>query len=224
MFNLRHRLPVVFIVMMALLFATACGGQAPTTEEVQEDVEQAAEEIQEVAEQAAEEAEQAAEEAAAAAEEEAMAEEEAAAEEEAMAEEETPAEGEEAVTEEEAAAEEETEAEEEAMEEEMAAEESVSETIETDFPLLDDAANIQTFDDDRSTINYETSATLAEVAQFYQEALTAQGLTERTINTIVSDQTVNLVFDGAENGRAVVVQAIPLGEDTRNVNVRYEDL
>jgi hypothetical protein len=104
-----------------------------------------------------------------------------------------------------------------------AVEETESPVVTTDveFPMPDDAQNVMELGG--GAINFQTGLSLKEVAEFYREAFANQGLTERTITTLISEDVVNLVFDGAPNGQAVVVQAIPLG-DTTNVNVRYEDV
>ena len=94
--------------------------------------------------------------------------------------------------------------------------------VETDFPLPEDAQSVQLADEESGLINYQTGLTLEEVVAFYRDALTAQGLTERTINTVINDQAISIVFDGASNGKAIVVQGFPLSEDIRNVSVRYE--
>ena len=94
-------------------------------------------------------------------------------------------------------------------------------TTDVEFPMPDDAQNVMELGE--GAINFQTGLRLDKVAEFYREAFAAQGLTERTITTLISEDVVNLVFDGAPNGQAVVVQAIPLG-DTTNVNVRYEDV
>ena len=94
--------------------------------------------------------------------------------------------------------------------------------IDTDFPLPDDVQNIMQLDD--NTINFQTSMSLQEVVDFYRKTLTAQGLTERSLLTSITDTTVSMVFDGAPNGLAIVLQCVDLGSGSTNVNLRYEDV
>ena len=92
---------------------------------------------------------------------------------------------------------------------------------ESEFPLPEDVQNLMQLGED--TINFQTGLSLEQVAEFYRQALGAQGLSEREIVTVVSEDVVNLVFDGAPNGKSIVVQAFPM-DDLTNVNVRYEDV
>jgi hypothetical protein len=99
-------------------------------------------------------------------------------------------------------------------------------TVNT-FPLPDDATGTQViFSGGGGTVNYTTSMNAEEVAEFYRQALTPDGAVEREILTQITDGVLNLVFDGwtYANGRAVVIQTVPLGADTMNVNVRFEDI
>lgn len=54
----------------------------------------------------------------------------------------------------------------------------------------------------------------------------SDGAVEREILTQITDGILNLVFDGwaYADGRAVVIQTVPLGPDVTNVNVRFEDI
>jgi len=94
--------------------------------------------------------------------------------------------------------------------------------IDTDFPLPDDVQNIMQLDE--NTINFQTSMSLQEVVDFYRKTFTTQGLTERTLLTSITDTTVSMVFDGAPNGLAIVLQCVDLGGGSTNVNLRYEDV
>lgn len=105
---------------------------------------------------------------------------------------------------------------------EVAAEAAPAETYESVFPLPEVVKNFYGEDEPYYQINFQTDLTLEEALAFYREAFAAQGLTERTILTnIVEGTAFSLVFDGSSNGLPLVIQAIPLGEDT-NVNIRYE--
>ena len=99
--------------------------------------------------------------------------------------------------------------------------------INTEFPIPDDVYNYfkAANDDD---INFQTDLSVDELFEFYKQELTAQGLVEREINTTQWDGGFSIVFDGAENGKALVVQVVDLGAssatDARNVNIRYESI
>ena len=95
-------------------------------------------------------------------------------------------------------------------------------TYDTVFPLPDDVQNFMG-QGGESQINFQTSLTLDEIMEFYRQALTAKGLTERTILTVTSDTTFSMVFDGWPNGKALVIQGVDLGA-SRNVNIRFEDV
>ena len=49
----------------------------------------------------------------------------------------------------------------------------------------------------------------------------AEGHTERTLLTAITDAAISMVFDGHPSGNAVVVQAVDLGGST-NINIRLE--
>jgi len=65
---------------------------------------------------------------------------------------------------------------------------------------------------------------LEEVIEFYRQSFSARGLAEREMLTIINEDVFNIVFDGAPNGKAVVVQGVRLDNGSVNVNIRYEDL
>lgn len=93
-------------------------------------------------------------------------------------------------------------------------------TYDTEFPLPADVQNFMKLGDE--AINYQTNLSLEEVVAFYREALSAQGLSERELLTVIDDTAFSMVFDGAANNLPLVVQGVDLGQTT-NVNVRYED-
>ncbi len=94
-----------------------------------------------------------------------------------------------------------------------------------DFPIPEDAINYsqQPTPGVGGSVNFQTQLSLTEAIEFYRKQLKEQGLTERDLNTAITDTTFSLVFDGAKNGLAVVVQGIELGTQ-RNINIRYEKL
>jgi hypothetical protein len=95
-------------------------------------------------------------------------------------------------------------------------------SYDTVFPLPD---NVQNFmgEGGEGQVNFQTSLSLDEVIEFYRQALTDKGLTERPILTVTSDTTFSMVFDGWPNGQALVIQGVDLGAN-RNVNIRLEDV
>lgn len=92
---------------------------------------------------------------------------------------------------------------------------------DTEFPLPED---VQNFMGGEGTANFATSLTVEEAIEFYRGALADMGLTERTLNTAITETTFSMVFDGHENGKAVVVQGVDLGNGTTNINIRFEDV
>ena len=93
---------------------------------------------------------------------------------------------------------------------------------DTSFPMPDSVINFTSTGSD--SINFQTKLSLEDAQAFYREAFTKTGLTERTINTAVTETTFSMVFDGDASGRALVVQGVDLGDGTTNINVRYEDV
>ncbi|MGL5084044.1 MAG: hypothetical protein ACRC8A_21365 [Microcoleaceae cyanobacterium] len=93
------------------------------------------------------------------------------------------------------------------------------------FPIPQDAENLtkQPGVGVGESVNFQTKLSLIEAIEFYRKSLTGQGLKERELNTAITDATFSLVFEGAPNGLAVVVQGVNLG-NKRNVNIRYEKL
>lgn len=91
-------------------------------------------------------------------------------------------------------------------------------TTSSEFPLPDDATNVI---EAGGTLNYQTAMKLPDVMEFYREAFTGQGYTERTLLTVTSDATFSMVFDGHSSGKSIVVQGVDLGGNS-NVNLRLE--
>lgn len=111
--------------------------------------------------------------------------------------------------------------EESAAEEEAPVDAGSAQEYDTEFPLPED---VQNFTGGGDQINFATSLTLEEAIDFYRTALGDMGLTERTLNTAITETTFSMVFDGHENGKAVVVQGVDLGNGTTNINIRFEDV
>ena len=90
----------------------------------------------------------------------------------------------------------------------------------TKFPLPSNVSNFT--DTGNNSINFQTSMNLKDAIAFYRDALTKEGLTERTIKTPITDSTFSMVFDGDPSGQSIVVQGVDLGNGKTNVNIRYE--
>lgn len=105
--------------------------------------------------------------------------------------------------------------------EEVEPEADASADFDTVFPLPADAVNIIGEGAD-ADLNFQTSLTLEEALDFYRTELIAQGLVERDLLTVVEESVISVVFDGSENGKAIVIQGVDLGEIT-NISLRFED-
>lgn len=91
---------------------------------------------------------------------------------------------------------------------------------DTEFPLPDDVSNFTALAD--GMINFQTKMSLKDALDFYKEALTNEGYTERSLLTVTSDTTFSTVFDGHKSGKAIVVQAVDLGGGNLNISIRLE--
>jgi len=94
-------------------------------------------------------------------------------------------------------------------------------TYDTIFPLPE---NVQNFTGSGEEVNFATSLTKDEAISFYRQAFEQMGLTERTSHTNITESTFSMVFDGYENGKAIVIQGVDLGNGTTNINIRFEDI
>ena len=90
----------------------------------------------------------------------------------------------------------------------------------TKFPLPGSVSNFT--DMGNGSINFQTEMSIKDTIAFYREAFQKAGLSERTINTSITDTTFSMVFDGDPSGQAVVIQGVDLGGGKTNVNIRYE--
>ena len=93
--------------------------------------------------------------------------------------------------------------------------------VETEFPLLPNAENVQ---DLQGTITYQSKTSLADAFEFYRKELTDRGLKENSLLTLDEDDMFQFVFEGSANGKQLVVQTLKLDDKTINVTVRYEEL
>ena len=91
----------------------------------------------------------------------------------------------------------------------------------TDFPMTADAYNVTEVS---GTLIFYTKLSLEDTMKFYRDEYTSRGYTERTLLTVTSDGTFSMVFDGDPSGKAVVVQSVDLGDGSRTVTIRLEDV
>jgi hypothetical protein len=97
-------------------------------------------------------------------------------------------------------------------------------TISTDFPMTADAFNVVEVGD--GSIVYYTKLSMEDALKFYRDEYTARGYTEREITTVVDEAsgTFSIVFDGDSSGKAVVIQSVDLGDGSRTIAIRLEDV
>lgn len=90
------------------------------------------------------------------------------------------------------------------------------------FPITADAYNVIDIGD--GSVLYYTNLSLEDVMAFYRTEYVSQGYTERALLTVVAEGTFSMVFDGDPSGKAVVIQSVDLGDGSRTVSVRLEDV
>lgn len=97
-------------------------------------------------------------------------------------------------------------------------------TVSTDFPMTPDAYNVVDAGD--GSIVYYTKLSMEDALKFYRDEYTARGYTERDVNTVVdtSSGIFSIVFDGDPSGKAVVIQSVDLGDGSRTIAIRLEDV
>jgi hypothetical protein len=93
--------------------------------------------------------------------------------------------------------------------------------VSSDFPMTSDAYNVT---EAGGSLIFYTKLSLEDTMQFYRNEYTAKGYTEREILTVISDGTFSMVFDGDPSGRAAVIQSVDLGDGSRTVSIRLEDV
>jgi len=94
-------------------------------------------------------------------------------------------------------------------------------TTGTDFPMIADASNVTEVN---GTLIFTTKLSLEDTMKFYRDEYLSRGYTEREMLTVVSEGTFSMVFDGDPSGKAVVIQSVDLGDGSRTVTVRLEDV
>ena len=94
-------------------------------------------------------------------------------------------------------------------------------TTSTDFPMTADASNVTEVN---GTLIFTTKLSLEDTMKFYRDEYLSRGYTERELLTVVSEGTFSMVFDGDPSGKAVIIQSVDLGDGSRTVTVRLEDV
>jgi hypothetical protein len=94
-------------------------------------------------------------------------------------------------------------------------------TVSTDYPMTEDAFNVTEVG---GSLVYYTNMSMEDLMKFYRDEYTAKGYTEREALTTVSDGIFSMVFDGDPSGKAVVIQSVDLGDGSRTVSIRMEDV
>jgi len=92
----------------------------------------------------------------------------------------------------------------------------------SEFPMTSDAYNVIDIGD--GSILYYSKMSLEDVMKFYRDEYTSRGYTEREILTVVNGGVLSMVFDGDPSGKAVVIQSVDLGDGSRTVAIRLEDV
>ncbi|HVF25679.1 MAG TPA: hypothetical protein VNA23_07305 [Anaerolineales bacterium] len=95
-------------------------------------------------------------------------------------------------------------------------------TSDSGFPMTADAFNVTELGD--GSLLYYTKLSLEDVMAFYRAEYTSQGYIEREILTSVSEGVFSMVFDGDVSGKAVVIQSVDLGDGSRTVSIRLEEV
>jgi len=93
---------------------------------------------------------------------------------------------------------------------------------DSEFPMTSDAYNVTNIGD--GSLLYYTKMSLDDVMKFYRDEYTSKGYTERELLTVVSNGTFSMVFDGDPSGKAIVIQSVDLGDGSRTVAIRFEDV
>jgi hypothetical protein len=97
--------------------------------------------------------------------------------------------------------------------------------FETSYPLPDDVRDFsKPLKGDQ--VNFQTSLSLKQIATFYRRAFAKKGLAENKRLTNINERSVNLIFDSADDDKAIVLVSIDLAYNTsmdlRNVNISTE--
>ena len=93
---------------------------------------------------------------------------------------------------------------------------------DSDFPMTADAYGVIDIGD--GSVLYYTKLSLEDVMQFYRDEYTSLGYTENELLTVVSDGVFSMAFEGDPSGKSVVIQSVDLGDGSRTVTIRLEDV
>lgn len=91
-----------------------------------------------------------------------------------------------------------------------------------DFPITRDAYNVLDVGD--GTLLYYTKMSREDVMKFYRDEYDSRGYTENELLTVVSDGVFSMVFEGDPSGKSIVIQSVDLGDGSRTVTIRLEDV
>jgi len=91
-----------------------------------------------------------------------------------------------------------------------------------DFPMTNDAYNILDIGD--GSVLYYTKMPLDDVMDFYRDEYTSRGYSENELLTVVSDGVFSMAFSGDPSGKTVIIQSVDLGDGSRTVTIRLEDV
>jgi hypothetical protein len=95
-------------------------------------------------------------------------------------------------------------------------------TSNAGFLMTSDAYDI--LENSDGSLLFFTKFSLDDVLKFYRDEYTSRGYQERELLTAVSDNTINLVFDGDPGGKAILIQCVDLGDGSRTVAIRLVDI
>jgi hypothetical protein len=94
-------------------------------------------------------------------------------------------------------------------------------SVNSGFPMTDDAFNVT---EAGGSLTYFTELSAEDALQFYRDEYTSMGYTERELLTVVESGMFSIVFDGDPSGKAVVIQSADLGDGSRTISIRLEDV
>ena len=94
-------------------------------------------------------------------------------------------------------------------------------TTSTNFPTTGDAYGLTEVN---GTLIFYTKLSLEDTMKFYRDEYSSRGYTEREALTVVSNGAFSMVFDGDPSGKAIVIQSVDLGDGSRTVTIRLEDV
>jgi len=94
-------------------------------------------------------------------------------------------------------------------------------SVSTDFPITDDAFNVV---EAGGSLIYYTKLSADDALKFYRDEYTSMGYTERELLTVAENGMFSIVFDGDPSGKAVIIQSVDLGDGSRTIAIRLEDI